>query len=365
MWTKFEVMCIVHRMNVLFPLSYPVDIRFFHNKRHEPSNMIASRLTNSVAINHRNLICGRLGLGCLQVNTKMKMLWLTEHRLNCNQFTFATVFIGTSWSYAEDQPEWICIETSTTWNWLRLHWTTRQIIQSATEYETRTQRWNAVGTEIAIETNWSWRMEPAVLANAQSKVHQSEFGLPNSIVGAIQLEFMIYDSQEKEAFVVANKVDDSDTMSADKMSEFYKKFLDENWQTHFTYNKQWYKLNFELLLLHYRTKFQLQRLFRRWENPVGIKLANLYHIIQSLLYSCLLLLLLKRLNWSDIYVSRSVFDKCQNYLQMTVANQSNHTRARQNWNWIARRLTICFYLIHNFKRSKRSIESVSVPKPVE
>lgn len=166
MWTNFEVMFTVHGMNALFSLSYPVDIRFFHNKIHEPSNMIASRLTNSLAINHRNLICGRLGLGCLQVSTEMKKLWLTENRLNCNQFISATVFIGTSWSYAEDQPEWICIETTTTWNWLRLHRTTGQTIQSATDYETRTQRWNAVGAEIAIETNRSWRMEPAILANA-------------------------------------------------------------------------------------------------------------------------------------------------------------------------------------------------------
>lgn len=47
------------------------------------------------------------------------------------------------------------------------------------------------------------------------------------------------------------------------MSEFYKKFLDENWQTHFDYNKTWYKYNFEMLALACRTKFQLGRLFAR------------------------------------------------------------------------------------------------------
>lgn len=69
--------------------------------------------------------------------------------------------------------------------------------------------------------------------------------------------------QEKEAFILANKDDESDTLSADKMSEFYKKFLDENWQTHFNYNQTWYKYNFDMLLLSFRTKFQLNRLFDR------------------------------------------------------------------------------------------------------
>lgn len=69
--------------------------------------------------------------------------------------------------------------------------------------------------------------------------------------------------QEKEAFILANKVDDSDTLSADKMSEFYKKFLDENWQTHFNYNKAWYRHNAEMLVLAFRTKLQWSRLFGR------------------------------------------------------------------------------------------------------
>lgn len=77
-----------------------------------------------------------------------------------------------------------------------------------------------------------------------------------------RITFVCY-FQEKEAFILANKVDDSDTLSADKMSEFYKKFLDENWQTHFNYNKAWYKHNFDMLVLAYRTKFQLSRLFGR------------------------------------------------------------------------------------------------------
>lgn len=31
------------------------------------------------------------------------------------------------------------------------------------------------------------------------------------------------------------------------MSKFYKKFLDENWQSHVKYNLEWYKRNFTLL----------------------------------------------------------------------------------------------------------------------
>ncbi|XP_018573173.1 apoptogenic protein 1, mitochondrial [Anoplophora glabripennis] len=37
-------------------------------------------------------------------------------------------------------------------------------------------------------------------------------------------------------------------LTAEEMSEFYKKFLDENWQTHVKYNFEWYKKNFTLLL---------------------------------------------------------------------------------------------------------------------
>lgn len=45
--------------------------------------------------------------------------------------------------------------------------------------------------------------------------------------------------QEKQSFIKANKKDDEDTLSADKMSEFYKAFLDNNWKVHFNYNREW------------------------------------------------------------------------------------------------------------------------------
>ncbi|XP_023012321.1 cytochrome c oxidase assembly factor 8 [Leptinotarsa decemlineata] len=38
-------------------------------------------------------------------------------------------------------------------------------------------------------------------------------------------------------------------LTADEMSEFYKKFLDENLSSHMKYNREWYKRNFTLLIL--------------------------------------------------------------------------------------------------------------------
>lgn len=68
--------------------------------------------------------------------------------------------------------------------------------------------------------------------------------------------------QEKEDFIKENRTEDNDTLSADKMSEFYKKFLDENWKKHFEYNRDWYKKNFEMLVLSFRVKVQPIRLFK-------------------------------------------------------------------------------------------------------
>lgn len=67
--------------------------------------------------------------------------------------------------------------------------------------------------------------------------------------------------QEREAFVAANKPKDSDTVSADKMSEFYKHFLDKNWSLHFYYNVSWYLKNFELLVLS--AQVNISKIFRK------------------------------------------------------------------------------------------------------
>ncbi|KAJ6637049.1 Cytochrome P450 18a1 [Pseudolycoriella hygida] len=54
---------------------------------------------------------------------------------------------------------------------------------------------------------------------------------------------------EREAFIAANKPEGSDTVPSDVMSEFYKSFLDKNWNFHFYYNVSWYMKNLELLIL--------------------------------------------------------------------------------------------------------------------
>lgn len=49
------------------------------------------------------------------------------------------------------------------------------------------------------------------------------------------------------------------TLTADEMSEFYKKFLDDNWSTHVKYNLEWYRKNFTLLLMALRANFEFGR----------------------------------------------------------------------------------------------------------
>ncbi|GJQ71549.1 hypothetical protein Trydic_g11257 [Trypoxylus dichotomus] len=49
--------------------------------------------------------------------------------------------------------------------------------------------------------------------------------------------------QERQNFIKSHKIsiDQKRILTADEMSEFYKKFLDDNWKTHFNYNFEWYK----------------------------------------------------------------------------------------------------------------------------
>lgn len=67
--------------------------------------------------------------------------------------------------------------------------------------------------------------------------------------------------QEKETFMASNKTIANGEISSDKMSEFYKMFLDKNWSLHFYYNISWYMKNSELLMLAFQVK--LAKLFRR------------------------------------------------------------------------------------------------------
>ncbi|XP_075226944.1 cytochrome c oxidase assembly factor 8 [Lycorma delicatula] len=68
---------------------------------------------------------------------------------------------------------------------------------------------------------------------------------------------------EKETTVDGIK----EPISADKLSVFYKRFLDNNWKTHLVYNYEWYKKNATLILLGLRVKVnRLKRLTYRNNN---------------------------------------------------------------------------------------------------
>ncbi|XP_018335542.1 APOPT family protein CG14806, mitochondrial [Agrilus planipennis] len=58
--------------------------------------------------------------------------------------------------------------------------------------------------------------------------------------------------QEKHEYIKQKSNDDKSNLTPDEMSEFYKSFLDKNWETHVNYNFEWYKRNFSILLLSLR-----------------------------------------------------------------------------------------------------------------
>lgn len=55
-------------------------------------------------------------------------------------------------------------------------------------------------------------------------------------------------------FVKAHNLAGIQDISADKMSEFYKHFLDKNRKLHILYNFSWYLKNFEILFLALRVE---------------------------------------------------------------------------------------------------------------
>jgi apoptogenic protein 1 len=61
---------------------------------------------------------------------------------------------------------------------------------------------------------------------------------------------------EKDEFVEKNKQPGEDSVPADKMSEFYKAFLDKNWRMHVYFNLSWYIKNFELMFLALQVNLQ-------------------------------------------------------------------------------------------------------------
>lgn len=58
--------------------------------------------------------------------------------------------------------------------------------------------------------------------------------------------------QEKEEFWKKHTIEEGKSNQSDKISVFYKDFLDRNWKTHYRYNIEWYKKNFYLSSLALR-----------------------------------------------------------------------------------------------------------------
>ncbi|XP_059477155.1 cytochrome c oxidase assembly factor 8 [Neocloeon triangulifer] len=60
--------------------------------------------------------------------------------------------------------------------------------------------------------------------------------------------------KEREEFVKIQqqRKGNNETLCADEMSIFYKRFLDENWQVHVKYNGDWYKKNIGLMLQSFK-----------------------------------------------------------------------------------------------------------------
>ncbi|CAH0718727.1 unnamed protein product, partial [Brenthis ino] len=62
--------------------------------------------------------------------------------------------------------------------------------------------------------------------------------------------------KERKAYLKKNLPEGKTNLTADEMSVFYKAFLDKNWKTHLSYNKEWYMKNFTLLTLAIQIKIK-------------------------------------------------------------------------------------------------------------
>jgi len=69
-----------------------------------------------------------------------------------------------------------------------------------------------------------------------------------------------YDQQKKFMSLHA-ETNKEDPIDSTKMSEFYKQFLDERWDLHYNYNKEWYKKNLSMLWPAFRVS--IYRLLKR------------------------------------------------------------------------------------------------------
>ncbi|XP_055390099.1 COA8 family protein CG14806, mitochondrial isoform X2 [Condylostylus longicornis] len=69
--------------------------------------------------------------------------------------------------------------------------------------------------------------------------------------------------EEKDIFIKTHKIAGVDEIPADKMSEFYKAFLDKNKKLHYYYNLSWYMKNFDLLIMSAQVK--ISRFFKMFK----------------------------------------------------------------------------------------------------
>ena len=65
---------------------------------------------------------------------------------------------------------------------------------------------------------------------------------------------LLFCFQERKDYIKSVTGSEKNTLTADEMSVFYKKFLDENWNVHLQYNFKWYQKNIFLLILSFKVK---------------------------------------------------------------------------------------------------------------
>lgn len=146
-------------------------------------------------------------------------------------------------------------------------------------------------------SNRNRKMESGNLGEPQQKVYWCSF-TPKNNNNILHFKNN-FDSfiQEREAFVAKNKTNDSDTVSADKMSEFYKYFLDKNWNLHFYYNWSWYMKNLELLVLSGQVNVSkiYRKIFGKWfffcqiiRRPECVSVSHYLQWIKQKIYETML-----------------------------------------------------------------------------
>ncbi|XP_022219821.2 COA8 family protein CG14806, mitochondrial isoform X2 [Drosophila obscura] len=74
--------------------------------------------------------------------------------------------------------------------------------------------------------------------------------------------------EEKEDFIRLHKEAGNEEISADRMSVFYKTFLDKNRRIHLMYNLSWYMKNFDMLTMAFMV--EVQNLLARGKRRTGV-----------------------------------------------------------------------------------------------